>query len=166
STFKDGKVAMIMDGPWNIKSYATTVGDIGVSKLPTLNGKKTVPFVGARGFMINNSSKMMNESKDFIINYAGEFEGQLSMFKSGGRPPAHVKANLESQKLDPFVKPVVDSVNDGVAMPNVKAMAVVFNYAAGMVDKFKTGETTVENAVKSATKTIRDEISSKQSRYE
>ena len=166
SAFKEGKVAIIMDGPWNVKSYEATVGDIGVTKLPTLNGKKSVPFVGARGFMINNSSKMMNESKDFIINYAGEYDGQVSMFNAGGRPPAHIKANQEAQKRNPFVKPVVDSANDGVSMPNVKAMAVVWNYAAGMIDKFKTGETTVENAVKSATKQIRDEISGKQSRYE
>ena len=166
SAFKEGKVAIIMDGPWNIKSYMSTINNIGVSKLPTLNGRKSVPFVGARGFMINNSSKMINEVKDFIINYAGEYDGQVSMFNAGGRPPALIKANQEMQKKDPFVKPIVDSANDGISMPNVKAMAVVWNYAAGMIDKFKTGETTVENAVKSATKQIREEIINKQSKYE
>jgi maltose-binding protein MalE len=55
---------------------------------------------------------------------------------------------------------------DGVPMPNVKAMAVIFNYAAGMIDKFKTGEQSVENAVKTAVSTIRGELTDKQARYE
>jgi maltose/maltodextrin transport system substrate-binding protein len=166
SSFKEGKVAIIMDGPWNIKSYAQVVGDIGVTKLPTLGGNKSVPFVGARGFMINNSSKMMDAAKDFIINYCGAKNGQISMFQAGGRPPAHVEANNEVQKKDPFVKPVVDSANDGIPMPNVKAMAVVWNYAAGMIDKFKTGETSVENAVKSAANQVRQDLSKNQAKYE
>ena len=166
SNFKEGKVAIIMDGPWNIKSYKQTLGDIGVSKLPTLGGKKSVPFVGARGFMINNSSKMADSAKDFIINYCGAKNGQMSMYDAGGRPPAHISANEEVAKKDPFVKPVVDSANDGIAMPNVKAMAVVWNYAAGMIDKFKTGETSVENAVKSAANQVRADLAKNPSKFE
>jgi maltose-binding protein MalE len=55
---------------------------------------------------------------------------------------------------------------DGVPMPNVKAMAVIFNYAAGMIDKFKSGEQSVENAVKTAVSTIIGELTDKQARYE
>lgn len=169
SNFHEGKVAMIMDGPWNIKGYVKTNPEIGVTKLPTLNGKKSVPFVGARGFMINGTSanqKNVDTAKNFIINYAGSEDGQYAMFKGGGRPPAHIKANEKAQKDDPFVKPVIDSANDGIPMPNVKAMAVVWNYAAGMIDKFKTGETTVENSIKAAVQTIRNELSKNPSRFE
>ena len=168
SSFKDGKVAMIMDGPWNTKDYVDNMGAdvVGVSKLPTLNGKKTVPFVGARGFMLNSASKVQNDALNFMISFAGEQAGQVAMFKAGGRPPAHVKACEEAKKLDPSVGVVIDSVMDGVPMPNVKAMAVIFNYAAGMIDKFKTGEQSVENAVKTAVGTIRGELTDKQARYE
>lgn len=168
SNFKDGKVAMIMDGPWNTKDYVDNMGAgvVGIAKLPTLNGKKTVPFVGARGFMVNSASKLQSEALEFIIRFAGEKDGQVAMFKAGGRPPAHIKACEEAIKLDPTTKTVVESVMDGIPMPNVKAMSVVFNYAAGMVDKFKTGEQSVENAVKTAVGTIRTEISDKKARYE
>jgi maltose/maltodextrin transport system substrate-binding protein len=165
SAFLDGKVAMIMDGPWNTKNYAANL-DIGVAKLPTLKGKPTVPFVGARGFMMNTASKMSNYAKEFIINYAGEEDGQAKMFEEGGRPPAHIEACKKIMKENNVVKTVVLSANDGIPMPNVKAMAVIWNYAAGMVDAFKTGETSVENAIRGATKSIRDELTSNKKRYQ
>jgi maltose-binding protein MalE len=88
------------------------------------------------------------------------------MFKAGGRPPAHAEACTIAMKDDPFIKVVVDSVNDGIAMPNVRAMSVVWNYAAGMIDKYKTGEQTVENAVKTAVQTIKDDLKGNPSRFE
>lgn len=169
STFKDGKVAMVMDGPWDTKDFVDNMGGpsvVGMAKLPTLNGKKTVPFVGARGFMINSASKYQADALEFIVKFAGEKDGQIAMFRAGGRPPAHLAACDAAMKEDPYVKIVVDSVKDGIAMPNNKAMSVVFNYAAGIVDKFKTGEQTVENAVKTGVNTIRTEISDKKARYE
>jgi len=119
--------------------------------------------------MINGTAanqKNVDTAKNFIINYAGSQNGQYAMFKGGGRPPAHIAANEMAQKDNPFVKPVIDSANDGIPMPNVKAMAVVWNYAAGMIDKFKTGETTVENSIKSAVQTIKNELSKNPSRFE
>ncbi|OHD10122.1 MAG: hypothetical protein A2086_05845 [Spirochaetes bacterium GWD1_27_9] len=168
SNFLDGKVAMVMDGCWNYLTYSRSLGvdNIGVAKLPTLNGKPSRSFVGARGFMIYQASKMLESAKDFIINFAGEEEGQTAMFDAGGRPPAHIKASEKISKNNPHIKIMIDSANDGVLMPNVKAMAVVWNYAGGMIDKFNTGETTVENALKTAVNTIREEIIKKQSKYE
>ena len=40
----------------------------------------------------------------------------------------------------------------------MRAMSVVWNYVAGMIDKYKTGEQTVENAVKTAVQTIKDDL--------
>ncbi len=168
SSFLDGKVAMVMDGCWNYKSYTNAIGDdnVGVAKLPTLNGKVSRSFIGARGFMINNASKSLDFAKDFVINYAGEKSGQIDMFNAGGRPPAHIKAGDEVSAKNPSIKIMIDSANDGVLMPNVKAMAVVWNYAGGMIDKFNTGETTVENSLKTACNTIRSEIGKNSARYE
>jgi len=168
SSFKDGKVAMVMDGCWNYKTYTETIGadNLGVAKLPTLNGKPSRSFIGARGFMINNASKSLDFAKDFVINYAGDKDGQIDMFNAGGRPPAHIKAAEEVSAKNPNIRVMVDSANDGVLMPNVKAMAVVWNYAGGMIDKFNTGETNVENSLKTACNTIRAEIGKSVSRYE
>jgi len=167
SSFLDGKVAMVMDGCWNYSAYKKQYGaDLGVAKLPTLNGKPSKSFIGARGFMINNASKVLEQAKDFVKNFAGEQDGQEAMYNAGGRPPAHIKAGEKVGKSDPYIKIMLDSANDGVLMPNVKAMAVVWNYAGGMIDKFNTGETTVENALKTAVNTIREEIGKKQSKYE
>jgi len=169
SSFKDGKVAMVMDGCWNYKTYLETIGkdNLGVAKLPTLNGKPSRSFIGARGFMINNASKSMDFAKDFVINYVGEKDGQVDMFNAGGRPPAHIEAAKVVSANNPHIRIMIESAMDGVLMPNVKAMAVVWNYAGGMIDKFNTGETSVENSLKTACNTIRTELGGKNAaRYE
>ena len=165
--FKDGKVAMVMDGCWNYRSYLTEIGkdNLGIAKLPTLNGKASTPFIGARGFMINNASKSIDFSKNFVLNYIGEKDGQIAMFESGGRPPAHIKAVEEVSIKDPNVQIMINSANDGILMPNVEAMAVVWNYSGGMIDKFCSGETTVTNSLKTVCNTIRSEISRNADRY-
>ncbi|HBD94332.1 MAG: hypothetical protein A2015_00230 [Spirochaetes bacterium GWF1_31_7] len=168
SNFKEGKVAMIMDGPWNTLDFVNSMGAdvVGATKLPTLKGKKSVPFVGARGFMINSASRYQAEAREFIIKFAGEKDGQIAMYRAGGRPPAHLEACDVAMKENEFIKTVVESVKDGISMPNVRAMSVVWNYAAGMIDKYKTGEQTVENAVKTAVSTIKQDLSGNPSRFE
>lgn len=164
--FKEGKVAMIIDGPWNIKSYRETVPGTTITDLPTLNGKPLKPFIGSRGIMINQSSVKKFKSIDFIINYFSTYQAQMIMYNNGLRPPARKDAVIEVKRINPEYSSIYNSIKNGDPMPNIKAMAVVFNYAAGMIDKFKTGLLSVEDAVKTACQSIRDEIMTKYDRYE
>ena len=168
TSFLDGKVAIIMDGPWNIPLYERQLGkeNLGIAKLPTLNGKPSVPFVGSRGIMLNSVSKNKDLAKIFLTEYIMTKKGQLEIFKKSGRPPAHIEASKDAIKENPNIKIILDTALKGTLMPNIKAMAVVWNYAAGMIDKILIGESTVEDALKTGTKSIREEISKKQSKYE
>lgn len=166
SKFNEGKAAMIIDGPWNIKSYRETVTGTSIADLPTLNGKPLKPFVGSRGIMINRLSLKKSKAIDFIINYFSTYKAQMIMYNNGLRPPARKDAANEAKRIDPEYSFIYNSIENGDPMPNIKAMAVVFNYAAGMIDKFKSGEYPVEDAVKSACETIRSEIMAKFDRYE
>ena len=159
--FKEGKAAMIIDGPWNIKSYRETVPGSSITGLPTLPGKPLKPFVGSRGIMINQSSIKKSKSIDFIINYFSTYKAQMIMYNNGLRPPARKDAANEVKRIDPEYSSIYKSIDNGDPMPNIKAMAIVFNYAAGMIDKFNSGEISVEESIKSACQSIRDEIMAK-----
>ena len=88
------------------------------------------------------------------------------MFNSGGRPPAHKIAGQELVAKDVVFKTVIDTIPDGVLMPNVKAMAVIFNFASTMINELKTGEITIEESLTKGTKRIKEELQKKQSVYE
>ena len=158
--FMEGKVAMIMDGPWRLRNYAEKI-DVGVAKLPTLKGKKSTPFVEVKGMMINAGSKLKREAMDFVLNYAGEYKGQLEMFKVTGIPPAHIEASNAVVKSEPIIKPFLDSALDGIVLPNVFAMHYAFMYGARIIDLFKKGEVSVENAVNTQVKMMREIIAEK-----
>lgn len=165
--FKSGQAAMIMDGPWNLYDYRGTIGEanLGVAKLPTLNGKKSTPFFGARGFMINSQSRVKREAREFIVDFAAGYEGQMSMYKFGGRPPAHIKAFEKVAKEDPDIATIVSSARDGVAMPSTRAMAIIWDEAASMIDKFKTGEVSVEEAIRAGVDSIKARVDRGKKRF-
>lgn len=166
SIFKEGIVAMIMDGPWNIKSYRETVPGTCIANLPNLNGKPLKPFVGSRGIMINQISTKQSQSNNFIKDYFSGYTAQMIMYNNGLRPPSRKDAAIEVKKIDPEYSSIYNSIENGDPMPNIKATAVVFSYGAGMIDKFKTGLLSVEDAVNTACQSIRDEIMTKYDRYE
>nr|MBP7552816.1 extracellular solute-binding protein [Spirochaetota bacterium] len=160
SIFKEGIVAMIMDGPWDIKSYRETVPGTCIANLPIK------PFVGSRGIMINQISTKQSQSFSFIKDYFSGYTAQMIMYNNGLRPPSRKDAAIEVKKIDPEYSSIYNSIENGELIPNVKATAVVFSYGAGMIDKFKTGLLSVEDAVKTACQSIRDEIMAKYDRYE
>ena len=88
------------------------------------------------------------------------------MYNNVLRPPVIKEDVIGVKRINPEYSSIYNSIKDGDPMPNIKAMAVVFNYAAGMIDKFKTGLLSVEDAVKTACQSIRDEIMTKYDRYE
>jgi len=66
SLFKEGKAAMIINGPWAVKAYKDAGIDYGVALIPDLEeGLPAKPFVGVQGFMINAKSPNKVLARDF-----------------------------------------------------------------------------------------------------
>ena len=70
SLFKEGKAAMIINGPWAVKAYKDAGIDYGVALIPDLEeGLPAKPFVGVQGFMINAKSPNKVLARDFLVNF-------------------------------------------------------------------------------------------------
>ncbi len=71
SLFKEGKAAMIINGPWRkVKAYKDAGIDYGVALIPDLEeGLPAKPFVGVQGFMINAKSPNKVLAKRFSVNF-------------------------------------------------------------------------------------------------
>jgi maltose/maltodextrin transport system substrate-binding protein len=64
-----GRVAMMINGPWSWVNLKRVGLDFGVARIPALGGKAARPFVGIKGVMINRASPMRELAVEFIENH-------------------------------------------------------------------------------------------------
>lgn len=135
--FKDGALAMILNGPWSLGDYKKANLDFGVIPFPTPPGTKRPwgPFVGVQGVVVNAYS----QNKIAAVNFAKFLvtpESQVSFNQAGGRIPVS-KSALAKLQSDQVVKGFSEAIALGTPMPNVPAMGKVWG---PMADALKLAE--------------------------
>ena len=153
SAFTDGRLAMLMTGPWDMGDIKKAGIDYGIAGLPTPPGAsaKWSPFVGVQGVMLNaygkNKAAAANFAKALVSSSA-----QVAFNKAGGRIPASISARVQL-KADPVVAGFGRSILVGTPMPNVPQMSAVWgpwtNAVAQSVQKANPSYSTIlDSAVK------------------
>ena len=126
SAFTDGRLAMLMTGPWDMGDIKKAGIDYGIANLPTPPGAsaKWSPFVGVQGVMLNaygkNKAAAASLAKALVSSTA-----QVAFNKAGGRIPASLSARVQL-KADPVVVGFGKAISAGTPMPNVPAMGAVW----------------------------------------
>lgn len=113
-----GKVAMMINGPWSWDNLRKAKIDFGVAKIPAVAGKKAVPFVGVKGVMINKASPNRDLAVEFIENYLLTVKGLKTINQAEPIGVPASKAYYAELKSDPNIAATMASVQDGVPMPN------------------------------------------------
>lgn len=155
--FTQGQVGMIMTGPWEIDNVKKAGIRYGVAKIPTFNGRVAKPFVGAQGFMVNKFSPNKLLAMEFLRRFIMTKDGQLAIWKEDPRIPA-LKAAYEEVASDPDIAAFGASAADGIPMPNIPEMAVVWGALGDKLTLIVNGEQDPESAMKDAARQIRDAI--------
>ena len=70
-----GKIAMMINGPWSWDNLKKSNINFGVAKIPTVAGKKAAPFVGVLGAMISKASPNRDIAVEFIENHMLSVQG-------------------------------------------------------------------------------------------
>jgi len=126
SAFVDGKLAMLITGPWDIGDIKKAGIDFGVTNLPTPPGAAGAwsPFVGVQGVILNAYGKNKAASAQFakaLVTSAA----QVSFNQAGGRIPVSLAARTKL-KADPVVSGFSRAISAGTPMPNVPQMGAVW----------------------------------------
>jgi len=152
--FAAGKVGMIIDGPWAVAGFKAKGVNFGVAGLPQFKkGQPMKPFMGVQGFLVNSKSKNAAVAWD-LVKYLSQHM-QLAMFKAAGRVPVlNSVANLPLVKKNPVTQAVIASANLGEPMPNIPAMAVVWQPMADALQTLVQGKATPAQAAANAQKAI------------
>ena len=61
-----GRVAMVINGPWAWVNLRRVGMDFGVARIPALGGRPASPFVGIKGLMINRATRQRELAIEFI----------------------------------------------------------------------------------------------------
>lgn len=125
SLFNQGRVGMIITGPWALGDAANAGIDYGFARIPTIDGGQPAPFVGVQGFMVSSFSENKILADVFLQEFVIDVDTSLAMFARDPRPPAY-KPALALVSEDPIVKGVGESGAVGVPMPSIPEMGSVW----------------------------------------
>jgi maltose/maltodextrin transport system substrate-binding protein len=149
-----GKVAMMINGAWSWDNLRKAKINFGVTKIPSVAGKKAAPFVGVIGAMVSKASPNRDVAVEFIENHMLAVKG-LKMINDDvplGTPAS--KTLFAELKNDPNIQATMASAQDGSPMPNNPEMGRFWSSMASALQNVTEGRQAPKEALDAAAKRI------------
>jgi maltose/maltodextrin transport system substrate-binding protein len=146
-----GKLAMIISGPWAWSNLIKSGIDFGVAPMPGVNGNLGRPFVGVSVVYLNRSSPNQDLAKEFIERYLLTDEGLSTM--DHGKPIGLPALNSLREKMiheNPLLQELQVCVDHGDVMPNIPRMGRFFTVMGAALQTATDGRATAEAALREA----------------
>ncbi|TDT51998.1 sugar ABC transporter substrate-binding protein [Fonticella tunisiensis] len=127
--FKDGKAAMMINGPWELGGIKEKKINYGLAKIPALSFNKSdaSPFMGVQGMMMTSAAKDKEAAAKVMEFFANEKVAK-ALAKTGGYMPANKKIYEDSEiKNNPDVVAFSEQAKVATAMPNVPEMGAMWD---------------------------------------
>jgi arabinogalactan oligomer/maltooligosaccharide transport system substrate-binding protein len=151
--FKEGKVAMIINGDWSLVGYRDALGaDFAVARIPMVAATKAwpAPYTSGAFFMIpaDTKSDKLTAVRGFI-QFATSKAMQVEMVKRLSRLPA-LTAALSDEEItaNALLKGSADQMVVGTPMPTVLEMRAVWDAIKPEMAAVFSGTKTAEAAAK------------------
>ncbi|MCX7750931.1 MAG: maltose ABC transporter substrate-binding protein [Candidatus Bipolaricaulota bacterium] len=125
SLFAQGRIGMVITGPWAIGIARGGGIDVGVAPIPTIDGGVPKPFVGVQGVMVSAYSPNLALVEDFLFNFFATYSTMMALYKKDPRIPAFLPV-YDAVKDDPILRGFAESIANGVPMPNIPQMSAVW----------------------------------------
>ncbi|NUQ82239.1 MAG: extracellular solute-binding protein [Bacteroidetes bacterium] len=131
SMFKEGRSAMIIDGPWSWGDYIKSGMDIGIARIPYIesSGKWPAPIVATRGYSLNpNMTPEQTEKAVELLKYLNSPEVQLEMSLANFTIPSRKEAFFSPEiQNNPIMKASIDQISVGTPMPLITEIRAVWD---------------------------------------
>lgn len=152
-----GKLAMMISGPWAWDNLKKAKINFGVAKIPSVGGKASSPFVGYMGAMITKAASSANNveiAREFIENHMLSIKGLETINADVAIGAPANKAAFAKMKLDPFIQISMASAKDGVVMPNNPQMGRFWAAMVSALNNMTEGRQSPKEALDAAAKRI------------
>lgn len=158
--FKEGKAAMIINGPWSVADYVKAGVNYGYATLPTVTGtsKPASPFVGVKTWMLGANSTNPALAVD-VMKFFTNQTNQTTMVLGTREIPAN-KAALADPKVQaiPDIAGFGAQVKNGVPLPNTPFMSALWDPVAKALAAVWTGKQSVDSALSDAQKAAEQNV--------
>ncbi|MBM7555499.1 extracellular solute-binding protein [Halanaerobacter jeridensis] len=146
--FAEGKAGAVLVGPWRRNRFKEAGIDFAVSPIPKLsNGKSPKPFVGVKGYYIPHKSDNKKLAADFI-KFITNAKWSMKHYEMIGSIVPHKRViNSPKIKNDEFSRGFLIQAQNGILMPNVLQMSVVWNPVNKALDFLLDGRISAKKAM-------------------
>ncbi|QKS72979.1 extracellular solute-binding protein [Paenalkalicoccus suaedae] len=152
--FTDGKVGMVVSGPWALANFSDALGDsLGVTTIPTLSsGEEPTPFAGVKGWLVSNYSDSTYWASQLALHLTTA-DAQSYYYDETGEIPARPDAEVTSE----FAEAFLEQSQTAIPMPNIPEMGQVWAPMEDSLQYIADGEEPAE-VLEEAVEEIRDYI--------
>jgi maltose/maltodextrin transport system substrate-binding protein len=151
-----GKLAMMISGPWAWANLIKTGIDFGVAPVPGCGDKPARPFVGVSAAYINRASPNQDLATEFIEGFLISTEGLSAM--NDAKPIGIPSLISLAEKLDqenPLLKEMKICVEQGEVMPNIPEMGRFWTAVGSALQQATNGQAPVQAALQEAAENMR-----------
>jgi maltose/maltodextrin transport system substrate-binding protein len=151
-----GKLAMMISGPWAWANLMKTGIDFGVAPVPGCDDKPSKPFVGVSAAYINRASSNQDIAKEFIEDFLISEEGLKAM--NDAKPigiPSLISLAQQMDKDNPLLREMETCVEGGEVMPNIPEMGRFWSAVGSALQLATNGQAPVQAALQEAAENMR-----------
>ncbi|QCX33027.1 extracellular solute-binding protein [Caloramator sp. E03] len=149
--FKEGKVAFLINGPWEFGTYVKAGMDLGICPIPSINGRYPAPYSAVKGYCI--SASVTDPDKKAAVKKFLEFvnskDAQLKMVDAHKQLPTNIEA-LQDSKItsDPMIAAQKAQLEKCIPMPIITQMRAVWDAMKPVQQELFAGKIKPEDAPK------------------
>jgi maltose/maltodextrin transport system substrate-binding protein len=151
-----GKLAMLLSGPWAWANLMKTGINFGVAPVPGSGDKPARPFVGVSAAYINRSSPNQDIAREFVQDYLVSEQGLKAM--NDAKPigiPSLVSLAQEMEQTNPLLKEMKVCIDQGEVMPNIPEMGRFWTALGSALQLATNGQATPQAALDEAAENMR-----------
>jgi maltose/maltodextrin transport system substrate-binding protein len=151
-----GKLAMMISGPWAWANLMKTGIDFGVAPVPGCDDKPSKPFVGVSAAYINRASSNQDIAKEFIEDFLVSEEGLKAM--NDAKPigiPSLISLAEQLDKDNPLLKEMKTCIEGGEVMPNIPEMGRFWSAVGSALQLATNGQAPAQAALQEAAENMR-----------
>lgn len=153
-----GRVAMMINGPWSWVNLQRVGIDFGVARIPSVAGRPARPFVGIKGVVINRATRQRELAVEFIEQHLLALPGLRAIDQAEpiGAPAsrAYYAELLADPRKGPRVAGIMASARDGVPTPSNPEMGRFWAAMKSSLTNLTEGRQTPQQALDAAARRI------------
>lgn len=149
SAFMSGNVAYYISGPWDVKQVKESGINLGITTLPTYNGKPLTPFAGMNCAFVSPYTDYPQAAQllaDFLISD----EGASILYQYDGITSVKDISQVEGLADDEYLTAFVNQFENAVPMPAVSEVSYYWSLSPDIDSAVFDGNLTPEEGRKKA----------------